>query len=345
MIMQEQILNVFENKLVDALREADDATLTEGRAIWENISPAPSCPFVGDVMRNIQHVLARGHVAREHVLMKLVSETIASYEKLLSPKFNESLMDVIRRAFPKDHYLQFAKNTQGVYKRRALGQNKKFNERDFEREFSLISVSASSMSNQAISRACTLIEEASIKKAINTQSIEARALRLEPKPPEIIPKIIWIWRYGHKYWKVLLIALIVTFFIGGFKYYPTITGIFTKIFKSNPVSDEQKIQKELPAPLIHFSDGSTGLVEISNQVQLDPNLVEESYLTYGSAEAALSSLQTSIQGAAISVLETKTKDYVRTHREEVSAEIIKRTEDAQKRTAYIIVELSIGEIN
>jgi glutamate synthase domain-containing protein 2 len=176
--MQKQVLNIFEKKLADALREADDVALAEGRAIWAKIGPAPSCPFVRDVMRHIQHVLARGHVAREHVLMKLVSETIASYATLLSSTFNENLMDVISKAFPRDHYIQFAKNTQDVYKRRAIGQNKKFDEKDFVSELTLISVSASSMSNQTISRAHTLIEEASIKKIMNTQSLWKCALRL-----------------------------------------------------------------------------------------------------------------------------------------------------------------------
>lgn len=205
--MQKQVLNIFEKKLADALREADDAAFAEVRAIWAEIGPAPSCPFVRDVMRNIQHVLARGYVAREHVLMKLVSETIASYAKLLSSTFNENLMDVISKAFPRDHYLQFAKNTKNVYKRRAIGQNKKFDEKDFVSELTLISVSASSMSNQAISRAHTLIEEASIKKTMNTQSLWKCVLRIFW---EFIAAPLFKWVFSIL--TALLIAALIAYF-------------------------------------------------------------------------------------------------------------------------------------
>ena len=166
--MQKQVLKIFEKKLAEALLVADNVALSEGRDIWKDIGPAPSCPYVGDLMRNIQHALARGHVARDQKVLQLVAETVASYEKLLSSKFIEELMEVVARAFPRDHYIKFAKNTQGVYARHAQTQKNKFNERAFELELSLIHASSSNMANRTISRVRTFLEDALLKKTINT---------------------------------------------------------------------------------------------------------------------------------------------------------------------------------
>jgi microcompartment protein CcmL/EutN len=174
--VKEQVLQLFEKKLVDTLRVADDAALSEGRAIWKDIGPAPSCPSVGNVMQNIQHVLARGHLAREQAALQLVAEIAASYGKIISPKFIEELMEVVTKAFPKDHYVQFAKNTQDVYTRRAIAQKNKFNERVFKLELSLISASAANMSCQAVFRVRTFLDDALLKKTIDTPRWWVRAL-------------------------------------------------------------------------------------------------------------------------------------------------------------------------
>ena len=166
--MQKQVLKIFEKKLADALLATDNVALSEGRDIWKDICPAPSCPNVGDLMRNIQHALARGHVARDQIVLQLVAETVASYEKLLSSKFIEELMEVVTRAFPRDHYIKFAKNTRGVYARNAQTQKNKFNERAFEIELSLIHASSSNMANRTTSRVRTFLEDALLKKTINT---------------------------------------------------------------------------------------------------------------------------------------------------------------------------------
>ena len=166
--MQKQVLKIFEKKLADALLATDNVALSGGRDIWKDIGPAPSCPNVGDLMRNIKHALARGHVARDQIVLQLVAETVASYEKLLSSKFIEELMAVVTRAFPRDHYIKFAKNTRGVYARNAQAQKNKFNERAFELELSLIHASSSNMANRTTSRVRTFLEDALLKKTINT---------------------------------------------------------------------------------------------------------------------------------------------------------------------------------
>jgi hypothetical protein len=36
---------------------------------------------------------------------------------------------------------------------------------------------------------------------------------LKPKPPEILQEILWVWKYGRKYWWVILLAILVTLFL------------------------------------------------------------------------------------------------------------------------------------
>lgn len=173
--MRKQALKIFDQKLTDALRVIDDKVLSEGRALWKNIAPAPSCPHIKDVMWDIQHVLGRGHVTRGETALQLISETVASYEKLLSLRFSEELMEVVKEAFPRDHYVKFAYNTQGVYARQAQNHKNKFNERIFKIELSLIKASSSNMANQTISRVQTFLDDALLKKKLNKHRWWVRA--------------------------------------------------------------------------------------------------------------------------------------------------------------------------
>ena len=34
---------------------------------------------------------------------------------------------------------------------------------------------------------------------------------LEPKPPEILQKLLWLWLYGKEHWKLVLLALLILF--------------------------------------------------------------------------------------------------------------------------------------
>jgi disulfide oxidoreductase YuzD len=205
--VQKQALKIFKKKLYDALCVVDDATLSEGSAILKDISPASSCPFARDVMRNIQHVLARGQVLREQVALKLISKTVTSYENLISPKFIEELMEVVTRAFPRDHYVQFAKNVQSVYEWRAFAQKNKFDEPTFEHELSLISVSATNMSNQVISRVRTILDDALLKKVINKPNWWVRALSMFW---EFLTAPLFKWVFG------ILTAILVTALVAYF---------------------------------------------------------------------------------------------------------------------------------
>jgi hypothetical protein len=117
--VETKILEIFNNKLEGAFRSADDITLSKARDAWNDIGPTPNCPNVKDVMTDIKQALAKGHLAREQATLKLIEETVDSYGKILSPKLIEALIGAVEEAFPRDHYVEFAKNTKGVYTRQA----------------------------------------------------------------------------------------------------------------------------------------------------------------------------------------------------------------------------------
>ena len=172
---------------------------------------------------------------------------------------------------------------------------------------------------------------------------------LEPKPPELLQNIKWFCLYGVKHWKYVVVAIIFLMALWFIKIY--VTNLDNKpveeMSHKNSVKTSVKIRESkspIFAPIVKFTDGVVKTVEMNMQFQIDAEFFIKAHTLYGSQEAATDSLKNSIKGAAISVLELETENYVRTHREKVSNTIVMRTIEAQKRTGYMIIELSIGEI-
>jgi hypothetical protein len=117
----------------------------------------------------MQHALTRGHVAREQTALSVVSETVAAYENFLSPLLVHELMSIVEKAFPLTQFVEFARNTNGVYQR-ALAPKSKYDESVYEIELSLIMVSADNASRQAVSRLHTLLNESLLRKEAKTPS-------------------------------------------------------------------------------------------------------------------------------------------------------------------------------
>ncbi len=42
---------------------------------------------------------------------------------------------------------------------------------------------------------------------------EGNGGQIEPKPPEILQKILWVWKYGRRYWWIILLAIILMLFL------------------------------------------------------------------------------------------------------------------------------------
>jgi len=164
--MQQQVVALFERKLIDLLRAEDSKALAGASSLWSSIGPASTCPDIGTMMRSLQHTLAKGHVAREVAVKELICETASAYESLLSPAFSNELMSVVERHFPQDKYVQVGEKAPDVYKRRMASPNK-YSERTYELEMALIRASASNGSSQAIARVRTLLDEALLRKTVS----------------------------------------------------------------------------------------------------------------------------------------------------------------------------------
>lgn len=176
MPMQQQIIALFEKKLSDALRAVDRSTLEESRNLMKDVGPLPKCPPIGDVMRQTQQVLSRGHGDREGVAKQLVSEIVIGYASIFSPELANEIMRVVEKLFPRDHYVQSARNTQGQYARSKAPSNK-FSQRIFEHEMSVVQVGAVNAAIQTLSHVRTVCDDALLKKkltviASNTTSSE-----------------------------------------------------------------------------------------------------------------------------------------------------------------------------
>ena len=164
--MKRQATRLFANKLTDALSAADDIALAEVRGLWKGIGPASTCPNVGDLMRNIQHALARGYLSRHNAVIDLAAKTATSYPSLLCSSFTSELMSVVEHLFQKDHLVDSARNTLGVYQRMQAPGNK-FDQRVFEIELGLIQASAANNASRTISRVRTLLEDECLKQAVS----------------------------------------------------------------------------------------------------------------------------------------------------------------------------------
>lgn len=50
---------------------------------------------------------------------------------------------------------------------------------------------------------------------------EKREGILEPKPPESLQKLLWMLKHGRKYWKLIVLFILILLIFGVFKYlYP-----------------------------------------------------------------------------------------------------------------------------
>jgi len=56
------------------------------------------------------------------------------------------------------------------------------------------------------------------KQAIETKCaiLKKQNGMLEPKPPEILQKILWVLKYGRKHWKLIILAIVLLFVWGNF---------------------------------------------------------------------------------------------------------------------------------
>lgn len=99
---------------------------------------------------------------------------------------------------------------------------------------------------------------------------------IEPKPPEIVQKILWVWKYGRKKWKLLLVAVFLLFCIwflskidpfsnkgqgksgANQKNQQTIISKLDKLLESTDNDNKTKLLEKYPAGYVLFGVDSSG---------------------------------------------------------------------------------------
>jgi hypothetical protein len=168
--VRQQILQLIDSKLAQAMREADMVALDRARQAWIGIGPSPTCPPVSAVMNAIHEALGNGYRERGRVAQNVIVPMLSSLDVELSETFVESILEVVYSAFKHEPYLSIALSTPGVYNR-AMAPQSKFNARVFELEAALISVSAQNLTRNSVEAIKLAIDELAIRQKIfNNQS-------------------------------------------------------------------------------------------------------------------------------------------------------------------------------
>lgn len=163
--MQAELVQLVEKKLEEALEVVDSATIEGVRAVWKGIGPMPTCPYIGDVMKEMYRVCGRGHVERVKAAREVIILTIPPLKDVLTPKAANEIMKVVEKSFPADQFLGMARSTKGVYERRCAPPQK-FDERIFDLELSLMTVGAANLSRQAILSVRVTLDELLLQRAV-----------------------------------------------------------------------------------------------------------------------------------------------------------------------------------
>jgi hypothetical protein len=76
--------------------------------------------------------------------------------------------------------------------------------------------------------------------------LEKKEGELEPKPPEFLQNLLWVIKYGKKYWKLIILAIIVLSAFFCFKQYPSrIPNIFADINKEGIILKSKNFPWEI----------------------------------------------------------------------------------------------------
>lgn len=156
--MRRELVELVKRKLQVALHDVDSKSLACAREAWKDISPAPNCPAIADVMKIMHAAIANGLTERSRLCLDVVIETVSPFKKSLSKKIAEEIMEVVKQFFPKEHFQVVAHQTYEVYTR-AQAPTNKLNKRIFENEHALIVLTEANISRQAMYRVRTALDE------------------------------------------------------------------------------------------------------------------------------------------------------------------------------------------
>lgn len=205
--MRAEVLKLLEQKVSETLRAVDEKTAANLRDEWNAISPSPSCPPVGDVMKRINQICHRGLTERGEKAREVVVSTLREVKKVLNAKFLNEVVEALERHFPEDQYIALAKNTKGVYERRQAPPHK-FAERVFDLEVAAISVGSANLSRRAVASIRGAVNELLLQKTVSEPTRWER-VREFIFQKLAVPSVKWVFAII-----AIVIAAIILYFLG-----------------------------------------------------------------------------------------------------------------------------------
>ncbi|WP_241132654.1 hypothetical protein [Achromobacter insuavis] len=175
MSQHQDIAAIVRNKLRDALSKTDDATHHAMRARWSAIGPAPTCPHVNDLMRDMHQAHTTGLVERNRVAKATVLEALAPIKAKLTGKDVAAVMVEVRNAFPEDTtYARMANGIPGIYQRQQAPAHK-FQQQSYDTEAALMRAGSTNMGRRAIADIQHMLDEVLTQQRILKPSPWQRA--------------------------------------------------------------------------------------------------------------------------------------------------------------------------
>lgn len=176
MSQHQEIAAIVRNKLRSALSKTDDATHHAMRARWSAIGPAPTCPHVNDLMRDMHQTQAVALVERNRVAKIAVQEVLEPIKTSLTKKDIVAVMAEVRNAFPEGTtYARMVNSIPGIYQRQQAPAHK-FQQQNYDLEAALMRAGSTSMARRAIIETQYALDELLMQQRIRKPSWGQRVL-------------------------------------------------------------------------------------------------------------------------------------------------------------------------
>jgi hypothetical protein len=189
--MNREILDLIDKKLSFALRNVDGQFTSEIRAQWARFSPAPNCPTAGAVQNEIEDICHRGYKERDKAAKAEIEYLLKNHGKDLNLRHVKEIVELIRKHFPLDVYVNLAGQTESVYLR-ANGPKNRLDKNSVSLKTSLIKARAANFSGQSIDELCQIIRDYELRARKERNHRWIKVLR--PIGKYIVaPSIAWIF--------------------------------------------------------------------------------------------------------------------------------------------------------
>jgi len=189
--MNQDLLQLTDNKLAISLKSIDDKICSEIRAEWNVFSPDPNGPTGGSVQEKIKDICHRGFLERERVAEEQLENILNQHSSLMNDKLAKEIIKVLGKHFPDDKYVTLSSKTEEVYLRKCAPRSR-LADRQIELNQSLIVVGAKNMSRKSVHALTQTVNDYNLRAKQGKQSITKKAMHGLANFI-LIPSIKWVF--------------------------------------------------------------------------------------------------------------------------------------------------------